>query len=215
MKIHKHTNIHIIEGVNPVLISAPHTRPIIKKDAKSNFIKPREIRIAQLVKEVCRQTGSWGILTRGKGKIDNWAEVQRVYQKNTKRIIRSQNVSLFFDVHGCKASRPFALDYDFKMPHLHPHDTFLKHSLLKHFREAFPNQKISTGFFKTNNGVGNDTMTYFVRKNFELPAIQLEINKKIRENNFDTLVEVFTAIINDYNIFTHNLRPKNQLRVKL
>lgn len=213
MKKSKHT-IEIIKGTNGVLISAPHTHPIIKPEKNGGiFIKPMEVGVAKLIKEVCAETGSWGILIKGRGKINNWdSGLYDSYKAEVAKLIKSKDISLFFDLHGCKESRPFLLDHDFKMPNLHSNDTFLKYTLLKHFRKNFPGKKLSSGFFKTTNGIGNDTMTYYVRKNFKLPAIQLEINKKVRVNtkHLQTFIDALSNIINDYTYFINNKKTKEK-----
>lgn len=176
--------IHVIEGSIPVLISAPHTRPIVKRDAeKGMHIKLKELRINPLVRRLCKETGAWGIYVRGKRTtIANWdSYLLRLYKKNLKRIVQEHGIALVLDIHGADADRPFSIDYDFKVSRRHSYDTrYLERILTTHLNADELGGPISKGFFSRQNGIGRHTITYFVRRNFNIPAVQLEINKFVR-----------------------------------
>lgn len=183
----KYNSIHIIRGSIPVLISAPHTRPIAQwSDGGKRYIKPKEIRIAKLLKKMCRETGSWGIYIDGTGVIKSWEEKWLPkYKKIIRETIRTNNIFLFIDIHGSHESRPFLIDYDFKIPKKHPDDySFLKTILLKKLaEEGFSTSSISHGFFSGLNGISRGTLSYYARRYINIPSLQLEISKKIRLNN--------------------------------
>lgn len=197
----QYKDIHIIKGKKPILISAPHTRPIVKTYKNSLYRKPAEKRVKELVELICQKTDTWGIFTKGEGVVHNWQqELHSNYQNQIKNIIDSDDIILFIEIHGSHSSRPFILDYDFLIPQAHPHDNIVENIILKTVTHHFPKKQISKGFFRTLNGPGKETFTYFVRKNFTIPAVQFELNKKSRQDDkeFRALVSIFKKIINTY-----------------
>lgn len=201
-RVMKRSDIHIIEGSVPVLISAPHTRPLLKQEGGRSLIKPREIKITPLLKELCKETGAWGIFIRGKDVIKNWdEEAYKMYKEATRDIILAQNIALFIDTHGCQDHRPFLVDYDFKIPQKKPDDyRALEKILLKQLEARGFAGTVSCGFFRTGDGVGKNTMSFYVRRYLGTPAVQLEINKMVRDNKilFRNCVAALGKTIQEY-----------------
>ncbi|MEX0916632.1 MAG: hypothetical protein WDZ44_00835 [Candidatus Spechtbacterales bacterium] len=182
----EHSRIRVIEGTIPVLISAPHTRPIAMRAQGGNITKPPELKVARLLNRVCRETGAWGVYMGGLGRVEYWEESTfRAYKRALRSIIEKNGVTLFIDLHGFMEARPFAIDYDFKISRRKPYDNetiHLEHIILKHLTNHDMGAPISKTFFSKQNGIARRTLTYFVRRTFNIPAVQFEINKNVRED---------------------------------
>ena len=148
--------------------------------------------MSEIVEALCAQSGAWGVFVKGVGKIRNWEnELHDVYKQHIHHLISTHDVGLFIEIHGSRPSRPFVIDYDFLLPNKHPFDKILEKFIIKNAKKYFPSQHISKGFFRSLNGSGEKTFTYFVRETFKIPALQIEINKKAREDE-----EQFSRILN-------------------
>ena len=215
MSINNHKKIHITEGHSPILISAPHAVPIKKRTKERTYIRRREARADELVKEVCLNTNSWGITTKSEKAIKNWRNkggVYYTYRKTVNEIIKSKDICLFIDIHGARKTRPFLIDYDFIYPENHQQDDYLEEVLIKSLHKYFPKHSISNGFFRKINGPGTKTLTYHVRKKLGIPAVQLEINKALKDSdeNFYAVAEVISLIVEKYkkNLSSVNIKNK-------
>ncbi|MEX0869972.1 MAG: hypothetical protein WDZ39_00910 [Candidatus Spechtbacterales bacterium] len=209
-----HKNIKIIRGKTPVLISAPHAAPIKKTVEGRTYVRLAEDRVDELVEILCKELGAWGMFTQSKEPIAEWQkEVYGIYKKTAKNIIEEQNICLFLDVHGAKRSRPFYIDYDFVVPEVHAHDNHLEDLVRKHFSNHFPKHRLSKGFFRNINGPGEKTLTYHIRKNLNMPALQLEINKALKENEetFEKTVKILHSVIKDYENSITRVQPKKEI----
>lgn len=207
----RHKNIHIIKGTKPVLISAPHTRPILIKEEGAAYTKAAEERMTEIIEHVCEKTGAWGIcVKKQEARIHNWEKTLRdTYRRHLRHLISSHDLALFLEVHGSRASRPFIFDYDFLIPNLHPHDNILEDLITQNAKKYFPAHLISRGFFRPINGRGEKTMTYFVRDSFKMPAVQLEINRGARKNEqrFSYILSIIKETITQY----HENHLNNQI----
>jgi len=183
----EHSRIRIVEGTIPVLISAPHTRPIaLHSKEGGNITKPAELRVARLLKRVCRQTGAWGIYMGGAGRVEHWEESTfRAYKRAMRGIVEHSDTALFIDLHGFMEARPFAIDYDFKISRRKPYDhatVHLEHIVLKSLTSENIGGPISKTFFSRKNGIARKTLTYYSRHSLGIPAVQFEINKSVRDD---------------------------------
>lgn len=183
----EHNRIRVVEGTIPVLISAPHTRPIAMTSRDGGSItKPAELRVARLLRRVCRKTGAWGIYMGGAGRVEDWEDSTfRAYKRVLRSLVQEHGIALFIDLHGFMEARPFAIDYDFKISKRKPYDketVLLEHIILKHLTSHDMGSPISKTFFSRQNGIARKTLTYFARRTFDIPAVQFEINKTVRED---------------------------------
>lgn len=179
--------IRVVNGSIPVLISAPHTRPIALHSKDGGIItKPAELKIARLLRRVCRQSGAWGIYMGGPGPLQQWeGATGRAYKRTIRELIERHGIALFIELHGSMEARPFTVDYDFKISKRKPYDAAtvrLEHIILKHLTSEDMGAPISKTFFSKENGVARNTLTYYVRRRFDIAAVQFEINKVVREN---------------------------------
>jgi len=206
----EHKNINIILGSKPILISAPHAVAFYQNGNTENAaaIRPKEIYTKKIVRNICVKNDAWGIYTSSDGPLLNWEDVVRFkYKKIVRKLIRTQNIKLFIDVHGSKKSRPFTVDYDFIINDIHPHDEIIEKLLLKNLGAHIPKSKISKGFFRKINGPGHRTLTCHVRRNFGIPAVQIEINRTTRltKEQLDKIISSINLTIKDYEDFTARL----------
>lgn len=200
-----HSNIKIIKGKIPILISAPHAVKIkrINKKNKEDF-KLHEVKVAEIVNNLCDTTNTWGIFTQKKINeeyIKNWENnVYYIYKNYIKNLINSEKIVLFLDIHGSQWDRPFQIDYDFLIPNLHPQDKMVENMLINSIQKNFPKIILSNGFFRELNGPGKNTLTRYIRNKFTIPAIQIEINKQMRtdKNNYSLLLEALASFIKKY-----------------
>lgn len=198
----QHKNIHIIKGKGSVLLSAPHAVSIRKTVDNRTYTRKAEKRADEVVKALCEKNHAWGVFTVSEeGPINDWQNsVYDEYKKIVSMIMKEHSVSLFIDIHGAKKTRPFYIDYDFLIPGKHPHDGLVEDLFCKTFAAHFPATELSTRFYRKVKGEGKKTLTYYVRKRFGIPAIQLEINKNIKEDDkkFQQLVDMLYSFIEAY-----------------
>lgn len=205
----KHPNICIIEGTKPFLLSAPHASPILKRSNDEEYIRAQEDRTEEVVKRICEKTGAWGIFTTTDDIIENWdSYLHKKYRLLVRSIVDMQGISLFLDIHGMRSSRPFLVDYDFIIaPPLapHPHDDAMHAIIKSQLGKKIPAHKVSNGFFRSLKRPGMRTLTYHVRKNCAIPAVQFELNRTLRMNDkllADFINSLCFIIINYENTFT-------------
>ncbi len=199
-----HKHIKINKGATPVLISAPHVVPILRQDNQgAYYLKPKEKYVRKILREIRQKTDAWSIRTKGPGILVGWDEdVHDIYRSHVKEIIEKKGVNLFLDIHGSKKDRPFLLDYDFKIPDLHEDDRLIEESLKANIEKHTNTKKddLSNGFFREVNGPGEETLTYFVRHNFGIPAVQIELNETMRteENKAQGTADAICETIQHY-----------------
>ncbi|OGZ60987.1 MAG: hypothetical protein A2919_00595 [Candidatus Spechtbacteria bacterium RIFCSPLOWO2_01_FULL_43_12] len=197
----KHDNINIIEGSSPVLISAPHAVPIKKNVDGRIYTRKAEKKVSEIVNVLAQNTGAWGIHTVSKGSLEGWKqEIYGIYKKNVRQIVRSRGVSLVVDIHAAKSDRPFYIDYDFVLPNKHPHDRAVESMFCHHYLQYFPSHKLSRGYYREEKGSGKNTLTFYVRNYLKIPAIQIEINKTLKqdEESFRDILKMLYSFIKDY-----------------
>ncbi|MDX1608485.1 MAG: hypothetical protein R3251_04740 [Candidatus Spechtbacterales bacterium] len=210
----QHNNIKIIEGKTPVLVSAPHAVAIRKKETDRTYIRMAEKRADKIVEEICARNGAWGILTTADGVLDGWQKhVYKDYKDFVKKLVKDKGIELVIDVHGAKKTRPFYMDYDFMIPDKHPNDIYVEKLLKRTFAQHFPPEELSHKFYRKIKGSGKKTLTFYVRKHLKIPAVQLEINKALKEEveTFEKVIKMLHEFIETYeNTFT-GVQPQKEV----
>ena len=197
----QHPNIQIVTGGSPVLISAPHAVPIVKVVGSRMYTRMAEKRVQEIVEKLNYKKNTWGIYTVSNGPLEGWREdVYKKYKSVVKNLVKTNNINLVLDIHGARRERPFFIDYDFILPDHHEYDTKLEELFTKKFSYYFPKEKLSSGFYRGINGSGYKTLTYYTRKYLKKPAIQLEINKKLKDDDikFERLINMLNDFLEDY-----------------
>ncbi|MEX2144965.1 MAG: hypothetical protein WD712_01095 [Candidatus Spechtbacterales bacterium] len=196
-----HENINIIEGKSPILISAPHAVPIRKNVEGRIYTRKAEKRVSEIVDVLTRNTGAWGIHTVSRGTLEGWRqEIYGIYKKNVKNIVKLSGVNLVIDIHAAKSGRPFYVDYDFVLPNKHPHDSMVEEIFCHHYLQYFPSHKLSRGYFREEKGSGKNTLTFYVRNYLKIPALQIEINKALKQDEagFRDILKMLYSFMKDY-----------------
>lgn len=200
----EHPNIKIVRGKIPILVSAPHAAPLLRKSKEDGVYKRYyEKKLDEVIEQLCDKTNAWGIFTVSPNQkmLSNWEkEIYKEYKRFVKKIINNNNIQLFVDLHGSREDRPFLIDYDFIFHERHPHDHHLENIIHETFTHHFSKQNLSNGFFRPINGRGHRTLTYYVRKHLGVQAVQLETNSKLRTNptNLELLVEAVNKFVKKY-----------------
>lgn len=217
-----HNDIHIIEGSVPILLSAPHAGVILK-----NGKNKHEPRVGTIVRRLCRDLGTWGVFVTPERLLPRWKEeLYPVYKEVVRDIIRTQRIALFIDIHGAQRSFPFWIDYDFLAPperlhemyrqrvgkeHVPPQahalDDILETIIQKNFERHFPNPQkpLTKSYLRSRNGFGRATLAYRMRKRFGMPTLQLEINRKLRDDKelFGQTMAFLADTIQEYKSVLH------------
>lgn len=168
----------VIKGTNPVLLSAPHAfshrRPSFTFSYK--FAEPWTDCI---VKEVCANTGCWGIILTDESDFDpNYHHLQdNPYKQEIIKIVKENRINKFLDIHGLPN------EYEFDVGIYYP-SRFLKSISLANEVSTCINKGnlygLSTCIFRFEES-NRETLGEFVASKLRVPSIQLELARYIRE----------------------------------
>ncbi|MBL7159557.1 hypothetical protein ISS85_03710 [Candidatus Microgenomates bacterium] len=170
-------NFKIINGYFPVLLSAPHAAPHVRPEFDIKNPKLNEPNTDLIVEVLCEKTGCFGIYTTKVQKVDpNWYK-NSPYKKTLQKLVKRNCIKFILDIHGAKKEKPFILEYkDFQK------EKGLKgveKNLLRCFKKfGFCKKEIIRGHRQKKEQM---TIAEFCVKELKIPALQLEINRKIRE----------------------------------
>lgn len=166
----------IVKGSLPILISAPHAKPQIRLGFTHKNPKPHEIFTDLVVKNLCQKTGCFGIYATNIQKDPNWYK-NSPYKKAIKKLIAENAIKFVLDIHGARKDRPFLIEYD----------DFRRGKIIKGIEEnllrclkkfGFSEKEMTRGLLRKND---QWTITEFCIEELKIPALQLEINRKIRD----------------------------------
>lgn len=180
----------IIRGTLPVLISAPHSTLHLRPGFKAQKPKLNELNTDLVVKTLCKKAGWFGIYATKIQKRDpNWYE-DCPYKKAIERLVDKHNIKFVLDIHGARKDRPFLIEYDDfrKGKIIMGIEENLKQCLKKF---GFSEKEIVRGLLHKNNQL---TITEFCIERLKIPALQLEINKKIRNPQNPTFNSLLSAL---------------------
>jgi hypothetical protein len=85
----------LIKGKNPLLLTAGHNFPQIRKGK----FKPRDVNTGKLVRRLARKTNSWGLVSTRVQLDPNWYE-RAPFRIKVKQIIAKQKIKCVVDLHG-------------------------------------------------------------------------------------------------------------------
>lgn len=167
----------IIKGSIPALVSAPHAKPQIRPGFDSKKPKINECNTDLIVEILCQRTDCFGIYATKIQKVDpNWYE-DSPYKKAIEKFVNNHDIKFVLDIHGMRKDKLFMVEYDdFKREdYLKKIEENLK-NCLKRF--SFSENEISRGLLRKNDQL---TITEFCIEKLKIPALQLEINQRIRD----------------------------------
>lgn len=191
--MHYDKSFKVIEGTNPVLLSAPHAFSHRRPSLTLSY-KLAEPWTDEIVKEICMNTGCWGIFLTDECDFDpNYHPLKsNPYKQELVNIIKENKILKFLDIHGLNNENEFDVGVFYP-------SRFLKSiNLSREICDSIdrgPLKGISTCVFRFNSN-DHETLGEFVASRLRVPSIQIEIAKYIREK--DILRNSFIENLSEY-----------------
>lgn len=186
-----------IKGEQKILFSAPHSHPH-KRPNLSGVLKQYEKGTDEIVKEVCKAGKFSGIyLSRIEDDYDpNYHKVERnEYKREVERIVKDEKVQRFVDIHGLCEKKQYDFELQYSMRFQRSKRLALEIvSLLSKERE-FKDCIFVLQYLPEDD---KETLVEFVCRRLDIPAVQLEIAKYIRED--DRLKEILVNSISKLSV---------------
>ncbi|MDA8096397.1 MAG: hypothetical protein C4575_13825 [Desulforudis sp.] len=165
----------ILSGSIPVLVSAPHA---VKHIRKGNT-EPKEEdeytgTIARLLQE---STGCWAMHAASVDLDPNFYD-DCPYKHALRELVKKERIRLIIDIHGAAEWRAFNIDLGTCRG-----DSLLEHSeYLDDLITALRGEGIQSVFVDSVFTAGaQSTVTRFASRELGIPAVQLEINRRLRD----------------------------------
>ncbi|MBO8128113.1 MAG: hypothetical protein H0Z39_02795 [Peptococcaceae bacterium] len=188
------TSYEILSGRIPLLVSAPHA----VKHRRAANTEPKEQdeytgTIARLLNEI---TGCYAMHATCPDLDPNFYD-DCAYKGGVRRIVEENDIKLVLDIHGATRWRAFNVDIGSCHGKSVQHNPELLDLLLEEFRNhGIANVVVDDTF----PGCGQPTVTRYVSAILNRAALQLEINKKLRDpekdpESFVVLVECLASYI--------------------
>jgi hypothetical protein len=171
-------NCQIIEGKIKYLFSAPHPHPH-RRPSFARKYKEYEQYTDDIVKEICKETGSWGIYIKDQVEYDpNFHTKENPYKKEIEKIINKNEIEGFFDIHGLSDEHMIDVAIYYK--------TRFTNSIKLANKIA---KKLDQGKLKGLNihilrlpEENRETLTQFVVSKLRVPSVQIEIARYLRQD---------------------------------
>ena len=190
----KNTELEIIDGKQPILLSAPHVFAH-RRPSLSCLYKQGEPWTDYIVKQICERSNSYGIYAVSETNYDpNYYKIHKNnYKKKVKKLIVEKKIKYFFDIHGLSDE----YEYDFGIYYLNRYNkskdlTYdLANALNKGgLRNCLPQ------ILNLNMGKA-ESLTEFTASKLKVPSLQIEVSRYIREDKVlrDSLVENFSKFL--------------------
>lgn len=157
--------------VKPVLLIASHSTPQIRRGQ----IKPADLGTGQMVKKLCRELKTFGIISTKLQKDANWY-INSPLRKRAKEIIKKFNIRLVLDVHGRRDDWPRLID-------VYPNNNFMAC-----FKASIKNLPIQR--FKSNNQL---TLSEDLDRT-NVPSLEIEIRRDGRTSGTEENEKVVRTI---------------------
>lgn len=189
-------NYQVIEGKNKYIFSAPHPHPHRRPSLTKKY-KEHERYTDDIVKEVCKETGSWGIYIKDQVEYDpNFHDKKdNPYKKEIRRILNKteDDIEGFIDIHGLSDEHMIDIAIYYK--------TRFINSIKLAEKIA---DELNKGKLKGLNiqilrlpEENRETLTEYVASDLRVPAVQIEIARYLRhdEDLRDGLVQNLADIV--------------------
>ena len=162
----------IAKGDIPILISAPHA----VRHYRSGRIKKSDYLTGTIVYLLNELTGCHGLsLTKYYGGDPN-IDRSCIYKRRIKDICCNNDIKVFLDIHGAAGSKKWDIDFGTNSKfNLLGNTNYL--DILESSFKNFNINKISHDYFAASL---ETNVSHFVASELEIPAIQVEINRKYR-----------------------------------
>ncbi len=179
------TNLKIVYGNLPILLSAPHS----VKQVRNNEMKKCDGLTGGIVEYLAKLSDTYGI-TRICNLLDDpnyySTGISLQYKENCIKLIHDYHINYLFDIHGCKNSYPFDIDIGTTN---YNEELDILYCYLSKLGKVEVNK-----LFKASN---NNNVTYFVRKQTNIPCYQIELSSDIRFHKTNELIQEFNEIISE------------------
>jgi len=168
----------VIEGKRRCLFSAPHAYSH-RRPSLARRYKEHEEYTDDIVKDVCKKTGSWGIYVKDQIDYDpNYHKEDNQYKEEIKKIVKGNKIATFIDIHGLSAE------------HMIDIAIYYKTRFLNSIRLAYRLSKaLNKGRLKGLNiqilrlpDENRETLTEFTASKLRIPSVQIEIARYLRDD---------------------------------
>jgi len=170
----------VIEGNKPILFSAPHVFPHRRPSLNVGY-KIGEPYTDEIVKQICAETGCWGIYLLRECDYDPsyHKEGKNEYKRKVRDIIKENKIKRYVDIHGLKDNGYFDIGI------------YYTTRFSKSLSFAYDIEKImDRGELKGLNTQilrfldnEQETLGEYVASDLRVPAVQIEIARYIRSDD--------------------------------
>lgn len=165
-----------IEGQIPILISAPHGTKHYRGMEGAGCWKKEDAYTSSLAIKLGQLTGAHVLYAGYKTAEDPNSDTRSPYKDFLKRAIKERGIKFVIDLHGARASQPFAIDVGTvsDVPEESSCPTF--RPIIQKAFQGFEEHLFNKHFAARGCG----TITSFVRNDLGIEAAQFEINARYR-----------------------------------
>jgi len=163
-----------LKGGIPILITAPHATAHFRL----NKLKRQEFYTGAISNILHSITGCHALYTNRLSELDPNYYDNSDFKITLKEILHKFNIQLVIDIHGTGTGR-----IDDIFPGTGNQNEFLlgKEDFVKGLFKCAASCKITVGSFNIYPALKQDTIAKFAARKMKIPAIQLEINRKLSE----------------------------------
>ena len=182
----KSESFYLIKGKGNVIISCPHSVRLFREDT----IKPQDLFTGALGKYISKYSLCHLIYKTKCDKDDANFVQSSAYRDELIRFIKENGVKYLIDLHASSFFRPYNIDIGTNFDKNIKYNEEIKNLLTNTFAEHNIDEvTFNNTFFAGKNAVSN-----IVNNETGIITMQLEINRKLRENN-EALEKVGNAIL--------------------
>ncbi len=191
-KISTSEDFLILKGTVPVLFSAPHTIEQEREDGTIKLSEPYTKAISLYLNKHCK---TYSIVKNKDTGIDPNRDNYDKYNVELRRLIKENNIKLVIDLHGASIERDFDIEFGTL------NNITADYSTIKELEESFNENGLTN--ISYNNPFKGGAITKGILSIDDVDVIQLEINRKYRdENNLELLEKLIKSLelfIKQYN----------------
>lgn len=173
-------------GEVPILFTAPHTMPQIRKDGS---IKPSESYTKAIALYLNKHFGVNCMIKLKDTGMDSNRDNHDEFKSELIKFVKENNIKLVIDLHGSRKERTFDLEFGTL------NNLTADFSTIKELEEAFKENGITN--IEHNDPFKGGAITQYLFNLKDIDVIQLEINGRYREyNDIDKLEKLCKSLEN-------------------
>lgn len=178
MLIYIMQNHEVIEGKLKYLFSAPHPHPH-RRPSLTRKYKEHEEYTDDIVKEICKKTGAWGIYIKDQVEYDpNFHRKNNPYKKDIEKIVKKNDIEAFVDIHGLCDEHMIDVAIYYKTRFL---NSIRLAERISDVLDKGELKGLNTQILRLPEEK-RETLTEFVASKLRIPAVQIEIAKYLRHD---------------------------------